>query len=688
MPEQLPTTLIGCLLDVSGSMRETLESNESEERPVDRLHAVLRAALNIARTEVEKDLHAVMFVGAFGLNRDHGRPPAIDLCSVADSLLQNHDNRTGHDRLIELSNENNLAHITEYIREKFTNNTAGIVHAYLQRHPERITEFVEVIPTPEQLHNMQRQSETAQVGGSALLSAVGALMGTAVEDMVVDSSEALQLAHRICTEWLLQFTDFIPRPAREVVHLLQRLTEPTTAANGAVIDSLDEFMYGNTPLRYALEQSLAAFRAHPVTSQRVLLLVSDGFSTDGSPVPLARKMEEERVIIAGLYLTKEKNIPQRRLYDRIANSWNQGQRTLFNIATVVPVTKHPIPVLTSVGWSIPSSGECSLYASACSTTAVNEFCSLLVSAQLGCTDALLDIIGRLSLDKYIDDEHIKSCKNPSDQKGASTCYAHATAAVIHMALLRIVRRGVCPSIAEIRKRILCAFPDNGKGRVTEEVLKKATSWYGLRYRQVDETGARQAVLHRRPVLASFRLSRSGWRAFYTHFTAAASRSQLLTSAQMRQHPSDPDDEGHAVVLFACTPHSLSFLNSWGYKWGNNGTFSVESTAALERNGPPDRTRMRFYDIFWYESDLKDEERQAYKDGVDEKLHTRSAKHPALLELEAQCPLCEGNSLIANFTGTTRQATCPHCSQPFQPQPGYLVQALYARAGLGNGVDMV
>jgi hypothetical protein len=84
---------------------------------------------------------------------------------------------------------------------------------------------------------------------------------------------------------------------------------------------------------------------------------------------------------------------------------------------------------------------------------------------------------------------------------------------MHMALLRIERKGPCPTIEEIRERILRAFPPSDHGYAAEEVLREAVRWYRLRYEAVDEMGARQAVLHRRPVLTSFGLTKGGWAKF-------------------------------------------------------------------------------------------------------------------------------------------------------------------------------
>jgi hypothetical protein len=102
---------------------------------------------------------------------------------------------------------------------------------------------------------------------------------------------------------------------------------------------------------------------------------------------------------------------------------------------------------------------------------------------------------------------------------------------------------------------------------------------------------------------------------------------------------------------------------------------------LELNGAP----VRFYDVYWLESDLATAERKAYDVQVYEALRACTAEHPSTLELEALCPRCYVNAPTADFRGNIRRAVCPRRHQSFTPEPGDLVQALYARAGLGDAM---
>ncbi|KAH7009769.1 hypothetical protein EDB80DRAFT_713833 [Ilyonectria destructans] len=721
-----PRAVIGCLLDVSDSMREALEVGRSDEGEIDRLRAVLRAALQIARTEHRRSPDTLMFVGIFGLNEAARCPPVVDLCGAVDALLdiRGDEAGSGHNRLIALASENNRAYIDKYIRTKLTEDEAHILAKHLTQNRARVQEFVDDIPTEEENLQARRQGANAGkilgiVGGiaitgmvispvgpvGALVAAGGYLLGdkTAqikadkVENAKVDNSKALKLAHDVWDEWWQSFARFEPRLVSDVVSLLERLhdySESTESGDSEeqtaeeqritpVLDTLRRYIYGRTPLKEALRRSIDAFESfrHQTTvKRRVLILVSDGHSTDGNPVELAEELtrtenEEERVTLAVIHLTSNPAIPRRRLYAHEATGWDMGQRTLFGMASKAAGDVHPVPVLASMGWKIPSCGEFALYASLCSATALNEFCSLLLSARFGSANAVLDFVGRINLDAYISDAHILTHKNPSDQEDKMTCYAHATAAVLYMALLRVVgREGGYPSIEDLRHRIEMEFPPGPHGRSVEEVLEKATNsaWCRpLLFREVDVKGARDAVLRRRPVLTTFDLSKPGWQSFSQHFQTEATKNSVLTAQDMEAHRSAASGGGHAVVLIGCGPNSLTFLHSWGHDWGDGGKFSVEDHTVLEIDGRP----VCFYDVYWLESDLTESERRAFDCRADKIVRSHAAKYPSIFDFEARCPLCSDSAPIANFTGNVRQAVCPHCSRSFAPEPGHLLQAL-------------
>jgi hypothetical protein len=133
-------SIVGCLLDVSFSMRDVLETGKGDGRASDRLRAVLQAALKLARAEQRHHPNALMFLGAFGLADDC--PPVVDLCSLLEALLDGSgvsgSYRNGHEGLIALANQRNASHVTKYINERLSETQARIVYAHLQSNPSEI----------------------------------------------------------------------------------------------------------------------------------------------------------------------------------------------------------------------------------------------------------------------------------------------------------------------------------------------------------------------------------------------------------------------------------------------------------------------------------------------------------------------------------------------------------------------
>ena len=138
-----------------------------------------------------------MLVGVFGLNRNADCPPVVDLCGVVDGLLDSRDglldghddHRTGHELLIAPANQNNLAHITQYIRTKLTDDQARIVYIHLRRHPERVAEFVNVIPSSEQVQSFRTGSQSA---GAVSGGMIGLVLGGSIGCSLALSSAALR----------------------------------------------------------------------------------------------------------------------------------------------------------------------------------------------------------------------------------------------------------------------------------------------------------------------------------------------------------------------------------------------------------------------------------------------------------------------------------------------------------------
>ena len=113
------------------------------------------------------------------------------------------------------------------------------------------------------------------------------------------------------------------------------------------------------------------------------------------------------------------------------------------------------------------------------------------------------------------------------------------------------------------------------------------------------------------------------------------------------------------------------MNSWGQKFANGGFFSVENEDVLRG--------MKFYDVYWLETELKQSEKEAYDRECSKKCGELAQTFPSIIDLPFVCPECNHESLIREFSGQALNAECPKCCQSFKPTNKQLIESLYIQA---------
>ena len=338
----------------------------------------------------------------------------------------------------------------------------------------------------------------------------GFVRPTSREDDMVQTSEAYKYAQKIVDDCTRDLYHIKPRKVKAVSNMLDDLLQrssSTPASNERIkelIESIKPFILGRTPMCEALKNAEVMFRrAGTHANKKVLFVLSDGISTDGDPLPIAERLRSSGVTIATCYITSyqvqhPKCLLDARDYTNFED--NPGPQVLMKMSSSMKNTHTPISYLVDHNWELAPSGESCLFVEANSLEVVNEFCRIVVSqlTKKSC-DALVDVIGKVPLAEYIN--LTNEAFEPKAQED-QTCYAYATAAVLHLAMNRIVgREGGIPRFEDVCDRIVDEF---GKNRAhTEKVLEKVCPEYRLHFRTVDETGARKAINKRRPVIARF-----------------------------------------------------------------------------------------------------------------------------------------------------------------------------------------
>lgn len=177
-----------------------------------------------------------------------------------------------------------------------------------------------------------------------------------------------------------------------------------------------------------------------------------------------------------------------------------------------------------------------------------------------------------------------------------TCYAHAVASGIRAAEHRIVGRKT-ESHEDMVKRLAAKY--GCKGADPEKVLKEECPKKRLHYKATSEDQAIQALRCGRPVIFGFWLTDAQWNEFSEFF-----RERPTGTLHKKDiSPAKGKASGHAVVICGQKAGVWNIKNSWGHHFANAGYFSIAHDAL---------PITRFWDIFWYETDLTEAEKQAWR----------------------------------------------------------------------------
>lgn len=453
---------------------------------------------------------------------------------------------------------------------------------------------------------------------------------------------------------------FNVQDASNVVHGYVDEKEISKEWSGELLRSVEPCIYGGTPLYQAIERATELFEKNASkfsSHKKLLFVVSDGQPTDGEATEdtrvdrlRSRLEKKEDVTVVSCLITKSKETDPRRLYSEMKPDWDKAAKFLFRLSS-----KLPTQFFVKRGWSIEIvNNETRLFLQVNHPDHMREACQ--VAREVVCSqDALSDLLVSVKLDDHIN-QTLEGYKAEEEQDG-ETCYANAAATVLHLAMSRILgRQDGYPKFDTLRQELIdCS--DRLRTTSTLYVLQEICPKYHLRCKKVDLKGAMEAIASSRPVVARFRLTEYEWDRFEDFFKKESNRKSILTKEQIdiTARPHDVPTDGHAVVLTSFNSECLRLLNSWGHTWADKGFFRVQNADVLG---------LDFIDVFLEEEDLTPEEKAYYKNHGSEVAKTLMGLLPSLQRAEYTCPNCKMASPVVEFTGTLLRAKCPKCEHEF------------------------
>ncbi|KAL4490443.1 hypothetical protein ABPG72_002653 [Tetrahymena utriculariae] len=386
------------------------------------------------------------------------------------------------------------------------------------------------------------------------------------------------------------------------------------------------------------------------------------------------------VIIVCCFVTDKMQVDPNQLYSCEQQQWSSGAKKMFNLSSEMDYNQQPLRYLArNCYFKLSHTGKNRLFIQANNPGTLQKFIDSVSKAMYD-TDILLDIIGNVDLEPYIQSSEQFEAADQID----GTCYANAIAAAYYMSMKRIYKRdGGYPLYSEEQEiKSQYEFPQKSsreqtksfqnfdsirkyliekykvKGAYTENVIKTTCSQYRLRYSQVNITEAKEALNKGQPLVARFSLCKQQWDEFSKFYKNTP--EGIAESFGPNPDPKNQKEEGHAVILIGYGQDHLKFLNSWGSNWGHQGTFKVKNENILNY--------MKFFHIYWYLSDLLPIEKSNFKENSDQ-IFTNYAKNFKDIydNVEYTCPLCQMKSPIQSYLGSISEAQCPKCNQNFYPK---------------------
>ena len=668
-------SLTGILIDVSGSMSRNIgEGTDEEGGPWAR--SIFEVIDNFIKNDISSDNH----VFAIGFGASCGE----EIFDIIGTLEQLPNQDTDVQVPVTPDHINEIFDIleragarsirkwaaVEVVSKALTDNLAVVFLNKFQSDQSFLKTFVEkCLPRacrdwpehstePEQ-RTITPSEESWYLTVRAANSAYATLVTTFRKATVADVKEVVEKAKAYLLKKVDGDSIFSVQDASKVVHGCVDAKNLTNERSRELLKRVEPYIYGGTPFYKSIEKAIKLFQTSSFSSHKKLLFIlSDGEPADGKTTDRVRidrvvhELTKADVTVVSCFVTDSSQIDPKRLFSKMEPDWDPVTQFLFSLSSKVSTQSLPRTMFVKRDWTIDiTNNETHLFLQVNHPEHLREGCEVARNV-VCCQDALSDMLASVDLDLYIN-QNVRGYKAKGEQEGG-TCYANASATVLHLSMKRILgREGGYPDFYKLREEFINRFGSDGANTLL--VLQKMCPKYRLHCQKVDPMGAMKAITSSRPVVARFRLTDHEWDSFGAFFKRNPKGILTKREIDITARPPNTPLGGHAVVLTSFDSECLRLLNSWGEDWADMGFFRVENADVLG---------LEFVDVYWTITDLTEEEKTYYEKHGSDVARELMNVLPSLKRAEYKCPKCSKRSPVMEFTGTLSLVECPKCGEVF------------------------
>ena len=662
--------LIGILLDVSGSMKRSIGRGINENgEPWAR--SIFEVIDNLIKYDVSADNH--VFAVGFGANEGE---QIFDILGTLERIHLHNQAFDRNDKPVTRGHLNEIFKILEkagarYIRKwadvevarkVVSDYTADLLLRKCQSDQSFARKFV-----MEFLPPACRDWDTGDNPLLGLVETVATYTVTTFKRATTEDVKDVidKAAPHLMKKSVGEDSIFNVRKASDILHGCFDEEELSKERSRELLRRIEPYIYGGTPLYESIERATNLMRTSEVSShEKVLFVLSDGMPGDGAIDDHWRKSEavsrfkDAEVNVVSCFVTDSTTIEPRRLYSEMKPDWQEGAQFLFSLSSILTTQSIPRTMFVKRDWSIEvKNNETRLFLQVNHPDHLQDACDL--ARDVVCyQEVLSDLLADVRLDDYIN-RSVRDYEAQERQK-KHTCYAHASATVLHLTMNRIYgghyQQQPIPTFKELKDEMIGKFGKEAFSitKALDEMCKK----YHLHYERVDVKGAMEAVASSRPVVATFKLTRKEWDRFKEFFITNGKGILTKKEIDITARPSNPKRFGHAVVLTSFNSEYLRLLDSRGSDWADNGFIKVQNADVLG---------FKFYDVYWEIEDLNEKEKTSFKELGSKRAKWLMETLPSLQrdDYTVRCPRCQVDSPVKDFTGNLVQANCLKCKKAFK-----------------------